>query len=99
MPVLIEDANSPPPQLGSYIVDVLSRTSVKGQVIEANTTAMVRHIKKAKLRLHKNDIGVAQSPASTLFPRLVEFIAEALKEPAPECNRPVQVRDVEFNMV
>lgn len=59
MPLLIEDANSPSPQLSSYIVDVLSRTSMKGQVIEANTTAMVGHIEKARLGLYKNEIGVA----------------------------------------
>ena len=99
MPLLIENANSPSPQLSSYTVDVLSRTSVEGQVVKADPTTMVGHIKKARLRLYENEIGVAQSPASSLIPRLVEFIPEAFKEPAPECNRPVQFGDVEFNMV
>ena len=72
---------------------------MKGQVIKANTTTMVGYIKKAWLRLYENEIGVAQSPASTLIPSLVEFISEAFKEPAPECNLPVQVGDVEFKMV
>jgi hypothetical protein len=99
MPVLVEDTSSPPAQLSSYIVDVLSRTGVESQVVKANTTPMVGYIKKARLRLYENNIGVAQSPAPTPVPGLVEFIPEALKEPAPEFNRPIQVGDVEFNMV
>lgn len=99
MTVLVQDCYISGSEFARQSIDMRSRLSMKGEMIQPHSTSMIRDLTESILDLHEYDIGIAKLPTLTCIPVLVRLISESLKKPAPELDRSLKIADIDLDVM
>ena len=99
VPVPVEDGDSATLEFSGDQVYLLTGMRVKSQMVQAGSAAMIGWGLVSLRGLHKHQIGLLQLPTDSIIPELIDLVAQFAEKPTPECERPLQIGDVQLDMM